>query len=108
MSGPLLVILQAPQGCGKTTAAALIAQAFGCDSIHDDELNPRAVEADLYRGRRVLLCTPNDFHPTDEAAPVLRITIEGDHPTRSLHDLLIALGQPIDALSVINTCNRSE
>lgn len=96
----LLVILEGPQGCGKTTAAPFIAQAFGCTEIYADEPDPRDVEMDLYEGRRVLVCVGGDFcddtefAPTDEFAPVIRISIEGDRPIETLWNFTAALKQP--------------
>ena len=98
MNGPLLVILDGPQGCGKTTVAPYLAQAFGCSRIYEDEPTPRTVAIDLYEGRRVLVCTSGGFEPLeDQNAPTLRITVEGDHPTRTLHQLMTALGHPAAA-----------
>ena len=96
----LLVILEGPQGCGKTTAAPFIAKAFGCTEIYADEPEARDVEMDLYEGRRVLVCVNGDFFsdtefaPTDEFAPVIRISIEGDRPIETLWNFTAALQQP--------------
>ncbi|WP_374335080.1 hypothetical protein [Methyloversatilis sp.] len=91
----LLVILEGPQGCGKTIVAPYLAQALGCTRVHEDEPDARAVMMDLYEGRRVLVCAPTgaEWEPAEQSAPTLRISIDGDHPVRTLHDLLRALGQ---------------
>lgn len=94
MSTALLVILDGPQGCGKTTVAPYLAQAFGCTHIHEDEPSPRTVAMDLYEGRRVLVCTFGGFEPWEvQNAPTLRISLDGDDPTRTLLGLMKALGQ---------------
>ncbi|EGK73342.1 hypothetical protein METUNv1_00520 [Methyloversatilis universalis FAM5] len=104
----LLVILEGPQGCGKTTAAPFIAQAFGCTDIYADEPSRRAVETALYEGRRVLACVSGNFFfaPTDEAAPVIRISIEGDRPTPTLMTLLAALEQPAGCMALQTIAER--
>jgi DNA polymerase III delta prime subunit len=105
MSTALLVILDGPQGCGKTTVAPYLAQAFGCTHIHDDEPSPRTVAMDLYAGRRVLVCTYSGFEPwEDQNAPTLRITINGDHPTLTLWNLLAALQQPEGCAALRRVC----
>lgn len=109
MCGPLLVVLCGPQGCGKTTVASLIAKATACERIYDDEPEGdfSAIRRELALGRRVLVCTSNPDYPAAFAAPVLRISLEGDRPTDALRSVLAAFGQPADALSVMNTCKRA-
>lgn len=107
MAGTLLVVLRAEQGVGKTIAAPLVAKATGCERIYADEPDRRAVDLDLYEGRRVLVCSNDDYQPSDDAAPVLRISIEGDRPRDTLRSLLTAFGQSVEALSVMNTPSLS-
>lgn len=104
----LLVILEGREGCGKTTAAPFIAQAFGCTEIYADEPSHRAVDAALSEGRRVLACVSGNFFfaPNDEAAPVIRISIEGDRPTTTLLRLLAALEQPAGCMALQTVAER--
>lgn len=108
-AGPLLVVLCGPQGCGKTTVAPLIAKATACERMYDDEPEGdlSAIRRELALGRRVLVCTSNPDYPAAFAAPVLRISLEGDRPTDALRSVLAAFGQPADALSFMNTCKRA-
>jgi hypothetical protein len=89
----LLIVLQAPQGSGKTTVAEYVAKAFSCDRIYDDELDHFAITADLYHGLRILVCASDDYAPADDAVPVLHLRIDGDRPADTLCRLLTALGQ---------------
>lgn len=106
-TGPLLVVLRAPQGCGKTRFAGIVAKATACERVYADEPDGRAVSRDLRKGRRVLVCTNGDYVPADESTPVLRISIEGDRPRDTLRSLLTAFGQSVEALSVMNTPSLS-
>lgn len=106
-SGPLLVVLRAPQGCGKTRFAGIVAKATACERVYADEPDDRAVGRDLSKGRRVLVCTNGDYVPADESTPVLRIGVDGTHPAATLRGLLAAFGQSVEALSVMNTPSLS-
>lgn len=105
--GPLLVVLRAPQGCGKTRFAGIVAKATACERVYADEPDGRAVGRDLSKGRRVLVCTNEDYVPADESTPVLRIGVDGAQPAATLRGLLEGFGQSVDALSVMNTPSLS-
>lgn len=106
-TGPLLVVLRAPQGCGKTRFAGIVAKATACERVYADEPDGRAVSRDLRKGRRVLVCTNEDYVPADESTPVLRIGVDGTHPAATLRGLRAAFGQSAEALSVMNTPSLS-
>lgn len=89
----LLIVLQAPQGCGKTTVAEYVAETFACAVVFDDEFDHFAITAALYKGHRVLVCASDHYAPADDAVPVLRLCIDGPRPADTLHELLSAFGQ---------------
>jgi hypothetical protein len=56
----MVVVVFGPKGCGKTRNAAAIAKAYGCSTVHDQEVPPTAAALRQAGGSHLVLALDGD------------------------------------------------